>query len=268
MSVNLNTLLLLDALAPCGVVLPIEVSAALDTSLGLKQRELGVKQFVLWGRLSTLSGADYYVARAFNGARVVDGKIAGNAGNKFYYSQDGVSWLDLEPVPAGSKAPQLDCWLSGDPSHQFTVYEEQPLPAPPPAVEGEAAPPAPEPLPPLEHPVSELAYMMHTINGINAETGCSPVGMIIQDADGNFVANPLFSMKYPDQLSSYRGLGGNLGAAVPGSWGIVHDSFKNLTTLRSFLYPGFFAYYSGKSNDMGNLYFGTGLKNKDLAFTV
>ena len=95
---NQSTLLTLDALAPCGCVLPTEVLAAMDVSLTLKARELGVKAFLFWGRLSTESGADYYVARAYNGTKRLEGKIVPNPGNKFYYSRDGVNWLDLEPV--------------------------------------------------------------------------------------------------------------------------------------------------------------------------
>ena len=111
---NQNPLLTLDALAPCGVVLPTEVSAALDVSLNLKARELGVQGFLFWGRLSTLSGKDYYIARAYNGTKRVDGKVLVNPGNKFYYSQDGVNWLDLEPVVGvqAGKAAKLDCELS------------------------------------------------------------------------------------------------------------------------------------------------------------
>ena len=95
---NQSTLLTLDALAPCGCVLPTEVLAAMDVSLTLKARELGVKAFLFWGRLSTESGADYYVARAYNGTKRVEGKVIVNPGNKFYYSTDCAEWLDLEPV--------------------------------------------------------------------------------------------------------------------------------------------------------------------------
>ena len=63
-SMHQNPLLTLDALAPCGVVLPTEARAALDTSLTLKARELGVLAFLLWGKFTTSSGRDYYVARA------------------------------------------------------------------------------------------------------------------------------------------------------------------------------------------------------------
>lgn len=122
-ALNQNPLLTLDALAPCGVVLPTEVSAALDVSLNLKARELGVQGFLFWGRLSTLNGKDYYVARAYNGTKRVDGKVIINPGNKFYYSQDGVNWLDLEPVTGvqAEKAAKLDCESPSTHHHHHRV---------------------------------------------------------------------------------------------------------------------------------------------------
>lgn len=110
-ALNQNPLLTLDALAHCGCVLPTEVQAALDVSLTLKARELGVQAFLFWGKLNTLSGKDYYVARAYNGTKRVDGKLVVNPGNKFYYSRDGINWLDLEPVSEETteRASKLDC---------------------------------------------------------------------------------------------------------------------------------------------------------------
>jgi radial spoke head protein 9 len=72
----------------------------------------------------------------------------------------------------------------------------------------------------------------------------------------------------PDQASAYATPQGNLASAVPGKWGVHHDSFKRLTTIRNFEFPGFFAYYSAVSNTVGNLYFGDGRRNEDLAFAV
>ena len=97
-SLNQSPLLTLDALSSCGVVLPTEARAALDTSLTLKARELGVQAFLLWGKFTTSSGRDYYIARAYNGTKRVEGKVIVNPGNKFYYSTDCAEWLDLEPV--------------------------------------------------------------------------------------------------------------------------------------------------------------------------
>ena len=57
-----------------------------------------MQAFLLWGKFTTSSGRDYYVARAYNGTKRVDGKVIVNPGNKFYYSTDCAEWLDLEPV--------------------------------------------------------------------------------------------------------------------------------------------------------------------------
>jgi len=144
---------------------------------------------------------------------------------------------------------------------------------------------------------TELQRMMATINKINSETACAPDGMYVTDAAGNYVAKPGFFVNYPDQLSSYVAPTGNLGKAAPGTWcvyfylfifpihllivwasrltcvcflinhrGLVWDSFKRVATLRSFAYPGFFAYYSSASNTAGNLYFGNGLRNEEVGF--
>jgi radial spoke head protein 9 len=268
---NQSTLLTLDALAPCGCVLPTEVLAAMDVSLTLKARELGVKAFLFWGRLSTESGADYYIARAYNGTKKLEGKIVPNPGNKFYYSRDGVNWLDLEPVTVETteRAEKIRAMLTGDPAHVFEVAQPvpEPEPAPEPA-EGEEAPEVeePEPLPPWE--ITEAQYMMTRINAINAATALAPEGMFVTDPHGNHSVNPMFVVHRPDQASAYATPQGNLASAVPGKWGVHHDSFKRLTTIRNFEFPGFFAYYSAVSNTVGNLYFGDGRRNEDLAFAV
>lgn len=336
-ALNQNPLLTLDALAHCGCVLPTEVQAALDVSLTLKARELGVQAFLFWGKLNTLSGKDYYVARAYNGTKRVDGKLVVNPGNKFYYSRDGINWLDLEPVSEETteRASKLDCacappsssrprrstrarfrgtppparsnspnfgiapfrptppgradsrdsprlpsiragWLTGDPSHVFEVAQPVPEPEPkedPPAGDEPADEDAAdeeeeeaEPLPPWE--ITEAEYAMCRINAINAATALAPEGMFVTDPHGNHVPNPQFHVAHPEQLSSYAGPDGNLGSATPGKWGIRRDSIKGLTVIRNFEYPGFFAYYSEVSNTVGNLYFGNGLKNQDLAFAA
>jgi radial spoke head protein 9 len=53
-----------------------------------------------------------------------------------------------------------------------------------------------------------------------------------------------------------------------GTWGVTYDTFKRLAVVRSFAWPGYFAYYSDVSNTTGGIYFGDGRKNEDVAFTV
>ena len=268
---NQNPLLTLDALGACGCVLPTEVQAAMDVSLTLKARELGVRAFLFWGRLCTESGADYYVARAHNGAKDLDGAIVPNPGNKFYYSRDGVNWLDLEPVSSETtaRALKITCWLTGDPAHVFHVAQPVPeLEPKPEPVEGEEPTPdeEAEPLPPWE--ITEAEYMMCRINAIHGSCDLAPEGMFITDPHGNISVNPMFCVERPDQPSAYATSCGSLANAAPGKWGVAFDTFKRQTTIRNFEYPGFFAYYSHVSNTVGNLYFGDGLRNADLAFTV
>lgn len=59
---------------------------------------------------------DYLIAEGYNEALYKDGKIVFEA--KYYYSQDGVKWVDLVPISAekGSKAEKIKTALSGDPA--------------------------------------------------------------------------------------------------------------------------------------------------------
>jgi radial spoke head protein 9 len=152
----------------------------------------------------------------------------------------------------------------------FEVARPVLVPEPKPeTVDGEEAPEEteePEPLPPWE--ITEAQYLMTRINAINASAALAPEGMFVTDPHGNHSINPMFVVHRPDQASAYATPEGNLASAVPGKWGISYDSFKRLTTIRNFEFPGFFAYYSAVSNTVGNLYFGDGRKNEDLAFTV
>ena len=175
---NQSTLLTLDA-TPCGCVLPTEVLAAMDVSLTLKARELGVKAFLFWGRLSTESGADYYVARAYNGTKRLERMIVPNRETKFYYSREGsTGWISARDCGDHRARGENTRDSPGTPrtcSRWRSCFHE-PEPAPEPA-EGEEAPEVeePEPLPPWE--ITEAQYMMTRINAVNAATALAPEGM-------------------------------------------------------------------------------------------
>ena len=234
----------------------------LDVSLELKARELGVQAFLFWGKFTTTRGYDYYIARAYNGTKRVEGQVVVNPGSKFYYSRDGMNWLDIEPISdeTRSRAAMVDEWFTGDPSHVFNV--PQPVPEPEAKEEtgedgdqNEEEANEEEQVPLKSWEIKESDVMQCRIDAINAATALAPEGMFVTDPYGNHRPNPAFFVKHPEQLSSYSAPSGNLGAATPGKWGIRHDAFRRLTTIRSFEYPGFFAFYSGVSNTVGNLYF-------------
>ena len=50
------------------------------------------------------------------------------------------------------------------------------------------------------------------------------------------------------------------------SWSVHYNDFTKVAIVRSLLWPGYFAYYSGATNTYGDLYFGAGAENKDLLF--
>lgn len=53
------------------------------------------------------------------------------------------------------------------------------------------------------------------------------------------------------------------------SWSVIKDPINPLVvTIRSRLWPGFFAYHRGNTGLFGGVYMGDGLKNVDLAFML
>ena len=53
---------------------------------------------------------------------------------------------------------------------------------------------------------------------------------------------------------------------IKDSWSIHVDSTKTISTLRSLVWPGYFAYCKANSDQFGGVYFGYGIKNIDIPF--
>ena len=53
---------------------------------------------------------------------------------------------------------------------------------------------------------------------------------------------------------------------IKDSWSIHVDSTKTISSLRSLVWPGYFAYCKANSNEFGGVYFGYGIKNVDIPF--
>ena len=53
---------------------------------------------------------------------------------------------------------------------------------------------------------------------------------------------------------------------IKDSWSIHLDSTKTISSLRSLVWPGYFAYCKANSNEFGGIYFGYGIKNVDIPF--
>lgn len=264
-----STTLTLKNLAPMGAVLTAEIQAALDNSLPIKRAETGLKHVVLWGRILTRSGKDYLIAEGYNSGYVRDGKTTFET--RYFYSQDGVKWVDLPPVdgPTTERAKKIRTLLTGDTANQTTIEEADPNAADlPPAAEGE------EGAGKLTFVITELQRLRVMVNSIAKATSVLPKGCKVLDAQNRLVTNKLWEgADYPDKLESYVHRNDlpdakSLADDVRGTWSIQYDAFRGVANLRSLLYPGFFFYYDVRAATWGSLYVGDGVKNNDLVFML
>ena len=53
---------------------------------------------------------------------------------------------------------------------------------------------------------------------------------------------------------------------IKDTWSIHVDSTKTISTLRSLVWPGYFAYCKSNSDQFGGVYIGYGIKNIDIPF--
>ncbi|KAJ9528246.1 hypothetical protein QJQ45_014228 [Haematococcus lacustris] len=265
-----NLTLCLKHLAAHGAVVSAEqqVVAALDHSLPIKRTEAGLKTLVLWGRLTAVNGKDYLIAEGYNAPLYKDGAVLFES--KYYYSQDGVKWIDLVAVDTqtASIAERIKAALSGDPSKIHELVEKDPNP-PPPNPDEEAEPPKP-----LVYTLTELALLRQRIDSIAATTGVIPVHCMLPDARNQLVTNHHFAgVSYPDKLESYQHRtdapgGPTLAKDLRGSWTLHYDPFKCIATCRSLIYPGYTFYYHAHELTWGALYLGDGVRNDDLIFML
>ena len=53
-----------------------------------------------------------------------------------------------------------------------------------------------------------------------------------------------------------------------GIWSIVFDTIHKKAEIKSFLWPGYYAFHIGHTSLFGGAYFGNGIKNKDVGFML
>lgn len=263
-----NLTLTVKHLATCGAVLSAEQQAALDHSLVIKRVEAGLKTLVLWGKILARNGKDYLVAEGYNDALLKDGAVVFEA--KYYYSQDGVKWLDLQANEPDTsvRALKVRQQLRGDPSQVYPIEEKDLAAEAKPLEEGE------DPPKPLVFEITELQVLRARIDEINNKCGVVPTGAMILDARNHLVINKLFSGKqYPEKLESYQHRttppgGPTLANDLRGVWAVQYEPFKSIAICKSMLFPGYSFYYNGYDNTWGSLYVGDGNRNNDLIFML
>ena len=170
--------------------------------------------------------------------------------------------------------------LSGDIAAQLQI-PEAPLP------EGEEPPEEP----PEPQFVTELQRLAVMVDTIESECALCPAGALMQKADHTIVPSPTYagaSFDAASAVGSYvfmnkpKPVDVNASAlkassdfltpcteGVPtGALTTSFDAANNIVTLRSLLFPGFYAYSVVGMPVYGYCYFGNGLKNVDIAFML
>jgi len=267
----MTTLTGFQSLSSSGVVLPMPHSAGMQSSLPILKKNYKFSEVFFWGKLQGLKG-DYLIAKGVEESYET---------KKFFFCQDGVSWSQLPVVTAlmsenVAKVTTHGLLLSGD------ISKELPIP-PDPVPEGEE-----EPEPVLVPEIDRVAVMVETID---TECAMCPAAALMKKADHSVVKSPTFAgLKWNDAMSTSSFVFMNqpkptdvLASALQASTdflkscdtivpkGALVSKFDEATTTvtwRSLLYPGFMAYTVPGSNSYGYCYFGTGLKNADIAFML
>uniref|UniRef100_A0A7S0V3D7 Radial spoke head protein 9 homolog n=1 Tax=Polytomella parva TaxID=51329 RepID=A0A7S0V3D7_9CHLO len=259
--------LTLKYLASCGAVITTEQQAALEYSLPIKRIEAGLRTLVLWGKILCLNGKDYLIAEGYNQAEIKDSYVSTET--KYYYSQDGVRWSDLQSIDGdtSTRSAKIRGQLSGDPSKNYELEERDPN-APEKADGTEEEPKN------IVFQIPELSVLRFRVDSINNSTGVIPANSMVINASNQVVSNHLFAgCAFPGKLESYQHRfippgGPSLAEDLRGSWSIHYDPFRAIAQCRSLLWPGYFFYYSNNDLSWGSLYVGNGLRNNDLIFML
>jgi len=217
-------------------------------------------------------------------------------------SVDGATWLKLDPVDAAIvlRCSSLNKPFSGDASTVSALTERAEPRAP--VAEGEEAEapveaeddgePAPEGY--VKSNVTEAQRLACAVASIDFSTAVVPKGSMIMDANENVVVNRSFTgldgkdamsaasychfrpvadpktiVKLGDNKSPAADIFETLSDDVPsGCWTFKLSGTGAAVVLNNLLWPGSVAYSSLGGNSFGYCYFGTGLKNNDIAFML
>lgn len=281
----------LEVVAPaCGATLSVDERVAVETSLALLKSDNVFDKVFFWGRISGIQN-DYLIAQGYNLPYAMVEATSSPA--SCFYSTNGTTWLKLDPVDADIvlRCSAITKPFTGDASTVSAVLER---------ASGEEAPaeteddgePAPEGY--TKANVTEAQRLACSVAAIDFAAAVVPKGAMIMDANENVVVNRSFvglegkDAMSPDSYCHFRPvadpktivkLGDNASPSadifetitddIPsGCWTFKMSGSGSAVVLNNLLWPGSVAYSVLGSNSYGYCYFGTGLKNQDIAFML
>jgi radial spoke head protein 9 len=269
----------LDNTAFPGGTLSVEERAALQASFVLLKETQHLKEVRFWGKVRGIQ-RDYLVCQ---GTIDASGKLAPfDAPRLTFKSLDGVVWTPLAEIGASmaAKCAAINEPFIGD---LGKIYGEA----------GEAAPEEGGEV--SEDTVTEEKRLGAFVQAVDDACAVVPKGALLLDARHRVVPSPSYRGLPPDQamdpacyvhwrnptqgdkkkafdtkgLTQTTDFLDTIGKDQPaGCWSMHFEPSACLATLRHHIYPGFVAFASMTCPVYGHVYFGSGLRNDDLAFML
>lgn len=263
-----------STIASTGAVLSVAQKAALTSSLPLLKKRNKFSQVCFFGKITGIT-ADYLIAIGIEEGWTTK--------KQYFFCHDGVSWGML-PTPTDedmAKFAKLPAglMLTGDASTIYTL----PLDAPP---EGEEPPEDP-----VAPTLDELTRLAMIVLMIDTDCAMAPKGSLAMRASGAVVPSPTFvglsaaaaldvgsyvfinKPKPKDVLTPAAEMASDFllpaSSIVPkGALVARTDDSNDCVIVRSLLWPGFTAMTKPGTPSWGYCYFGSGMKNADIAFML
>jgi len=273
----------LDDLTFAGKTLSLEERSGLQAAATKLRLDAGLKNVYFWGKMSG-SERDYFICFGIGDSTQYPRK-------SFFFCTSGDFTLQSFPAMTeefSAKANAVQGPFKGDPTELLGEEdEEEEEEEEDEDEEGEAKP--------KKIKFSEMHRLAHVVAQIDADTAVVPRGAFIMGATHYIERNTAWgglSASEAQDMSNYfhfrqatglmqksvlerRGMVqstdflDSLAEDTPqGVWSLRLSMATNKATLRSLLWPGYFAYVACDSQRYGGAYFGSGQKNMDIAFSV
>lgn len=256
----------------------------------------GFSKVVFWGRINGIA-ADYLIAQGY----MLPYKLIDTAKSPAasFFSTDGTNWMPLSEISDedAKRCAGISCPFTGDKGDKVAVLEKA---APPAVPEGDEEPAEPadaeEGVPAgfTKVYVLEETRLAYAVQAIDFAAAVVPRGAMMMDANEAVVpnrsfgglegtdvdspsaychfrpvSNPKTQIKLGESASPSLDIFESLADDVPkGAWTFKTSSAGSNMLISNLLWPGFVGYASLGGPGWGYCYFGTGLKNQDIAFML
>jgi len=284
----------LGQLWPTGATLSLDEKMNLELSLLKLHENEDFEEVLLWGRIRGVM-RDYYIAQTLN----YKGHYEFPHKRFFWCTETNWSFAELPAIsPNDRELVELfnepfrgehDLVLKEAPPQEEEPQEQEDNPEEPDSLASTVE----EKIPPKDF--TELDRLAYVVRAIDHDCSAAPKGAFRITPGHELVRNKAFEGLKREELSKLSNYFHFRNVQLPekreqldrddalftydfldplekdtpkGCWSLQVEPSGNLATLRSLLWPGYFAFHLADSSRFGSLYLGDGVKNSDLPFML